>query len=42
MKHITFAISTSILIIITGIVHRVIFRLFGFPFDEALFFWAGL
>ncbi|MCY7750706.1 bacteriocin-like WGxF protein [Bacillus inaquosorum] len=41
MKHITFAISTSILIIITGIVHRVIFRLFGFPFDEALFFWGG-
>ncbi|WP_259425583.1 bacteriocin-like WGxF protein [Bacillus velezensis] len=41
MKHITFALSTSVLIIITGVVHRVIFRMFGFPFDQAIIFWGG-
>ncbi|KAA6446894.1 bacteriocin-like WGxF protein [Bacillus swezeyi] len=41
MKHFTFALYTSILIIITGVVHRIIFRMFGLPFDEALFFWGG-
>ncbi|MFA1782340.1 bacteriocin-like WGxF protein [Bacillus velezensis] len=41
MKHITFALSTSVLIIITGIVHRVIFRMFGLPFDQAIIFWGG-
>ncbi|MFU1718466.1 hypothetical protein EXD81_16690 [Bacillus amyloliquefaciens] len=41
MKHITFALSTSVLIIITGIVHRVIFRMFGLPFDQAVIFWGG-
>ncbi|MCP1533515.1 MULTISPECIES: bacteriocin-like WGxF protein [Bacillus] len=41
MKHITFALSASILVIIAGVVHRIIFRMFGFPFDQAIFFWGG-
>ncbi|ATV01361.1 MULTISPECIES: bacteriocin-like WGxF protein [Bacillus] len=41
MKHITFALSASILVIIAGVVHRIIFRVFGFPFDQAIFFWGG-
>ncbi|MEC3676149.1 bacteriocin-like WGxF protein [Bacillus velezensis] len=41
MKHITFALSTSVLFIITGVVHRVIFRMFGLPFDQAIIFWGG-
>ncbi|KDN91364.1 bacteriocin-like WGxF protein [Bacillus sp. NEAU-CP5] len=41
MKHIAFALSASILVIIAGVVHRIIFRVFGFPFDQAIFFWGG-
>ncbi|MCG0587855.1 bacteriocin-like WGxF protein [Bacillus velezensis] len=25
----------------TGVVHRVIFRMFGLPFDQAIIFWGG-
>ncbi|MFB4186658.1 bacteriocin-like WGxF protein [Bacillus velezensis] len=41
MKHIAFALPASILVIIAGVVHRIIFRVFGFPFDQAIFFWGG-
>ncbi|MEX5836713.1 bacteriocin-like WGxF protein [Bacillus velezensis] len=41
MKHIAFALSASILVIIAGVVHRILFRVFGFPFDQAIFFWGG-
>ncbi|MEB4594570.1 bacteriocin-like WGxF protein [Bacillus amyloliquefaciens] len=41
MKHIAFALSASLLVIIAGVVHRIIFRVFGFPFDQAIFFWGG-
>ncbi|MFP3634161.1 bacteriocin-like WGxF protein [Bacillus sp. SIMBA_033] len=41
MKHIVFALSASILVVIAGVVHRILFRVFGFPFDQAIFFWGG-
>lgn len=41
LKHITFALSASILVIITGGVHRIIFRMFSLPFDQAVIFWGG-
>ncbi|MCD7911084.1 bacteriocin-like WGxF protein [Bacillus velezensis] len=41
MKHIIFALSASILVIIAGVVHRIIFRMFGLPFDQAVIFWGG-
>ncbi|WP_353855611.1 bacteriocin-like WGxF protein [Bacillus sp. Bos-x628] len=41
MKHIVFALSTSVLIVMTGVIHRVIFRMFNLPFDQAIFFWGG-
>ncbi|MEC0718832.1 bacteriocin-like WGxF protein [Bacillus haynesii] len=41
MKHITFALFTSIQLIIAGVVHRIIFRMFGIQVDDALFFWGG-
>ncbi|MCR9039707.1 bacteriocin-like WGxF protein [Bacillus sp. L381] len=36
MKHITFALLASILVIIAEVVHRIIFRMFGLPFDQAI------
>ncbi|GLF89621.1 hypothetical protein Saga11_08800 [Bacillus safensis] len=41
MKHIVFALSASILVVIAGVVHRILFRVFGFPLDQAIFFWGG-
>lgn len=41
LKHIVFALSASILVVIAGVVHRILFRVFGFPFDQAIFFWGG-
>ncbi|MCY8098643.1 bacteriocin-like WGxF protein, partial [Bacillus atrophaeus] len=40
MKHIRFSLLTSILLIIAGIVHRIIIRMFNIPF-EGLTFWSG-
>ncbi|WP_156734955.1 bacteriocin-like WGxF protein [Bacillus velezensis] len=41
MKHIIFALSASILVIIAGVIQRIIFRMFGLPFDQAVIFWGG-
>ncbi|MCY8806977.1 bacteriocin-like WGxF protein [Bacillus atrophaeus] len=40
MKHIRFSLLTSILLIIAGIVHRIIIRMFNISF-EGLTFWSG-
>ncbi|MCG8397192.1 bacteriocin-like WGxF protein [Bacillus atrophaeus] len=40
MKHIRFSLFTSVLLIIAGIVHRIIIRMFNIPF-EGLTFWSG-
>ncbi|BEV40937.1 bacteriocin-like WGxF protein [Bacillus stercoris] len=41
MNHFIFALYTSILLIIAGIVHRIIFRVFNLPFDSTILFWGG-
>ncbi|MGE6375999.1 bacteriocin-like WGxF protein [Peribacillus muralis] len=41
MNHITFALLNCLLIIPTGIIHKVIFRVLSLPYDNIFLYWGA-
>lgn len=40
MKHIGIALLNGLLIVVTGVIHRVALRFFNLPYDNVFVFWG--